>query len=215
MTKWTIYGMTSFMDREKLPFIINHVQRSHKRLKNEDNWKQESVQCIIQHHRNTVCRKRGESLESGLIAISLRRIEMWCRSWLVFVVTKDLEEMLHLLYTAHSFVCEFISDTQIGQHKCKVNNLSLRMVMEYLQFSKEQIQLAISLDTEVSRKSTGTALLCQVGIRFKAWVGKGKANMSASPFSLAQHSRYAIARAGALLLHWFPFALLQSHWNVL
>lgn len=102
----------------------------------------------------------------------------------LFVVRKGLQEMLHLLCTAHSFVREFIADTQTGQRKRKVNNLSLCVVMEYLQFNKEQG--VISPDTEIPRKRTGAALLRQMGIRFKAWAGKGKANTTATPFSLAQ-----------------------------
>lgn len=102
----------------------------------------------------------------------------------VFAVGKDLQEMLHLLRTAHGCVCDFTTDTQIGRHKRKVNNLSLCMVMEYLQFNKDQ--RVISPDAGIPRKRTGGALLCQMGIGFKAWAGKGKANMTATPFSLAQ-----------------------------
>jgi len=36
MKKWLVYAMSTFMDLEKLPFIIHHVQRLHKSLKNED-----------------------------------------------------------------------------------------------------------------------------------------------------------------------------------
>lgn len=78
----------------------------------------------------------------------------------VFMARKVLQEMLHLLCTAHHFARKFITKTQIGQHKHKVNSVSLCMVTEYSQFNKEQIQLTTAPDTEIVRKITGAALLC-------------------------------------------------------
>lgn len=51
------------------------------------------------------------------------------------------------------------------------------MVVEYLQFDKEQIELVSSPDTEIPIKRAPAALLSQVGIRFKACAGKGKAKL--------------------------------------
>lgn len=123
----------------------------------------------------TQCTGKEESLlRLAWLLVSLRTIEMWCWSWwdrcLWSGKTYKRCCTYCVLHTVHSSVYKFITDTQIGEHKRKVNNVSLCTVMEYLPFNKE-------------------------GIRLKAWAGKGKANMTASPFSLAWHSRYATAQA--------------------
>ena len=100
------------------------------------------------------------SLETDLLAsISENSWEaMLKRAGPVFVAGKDLQEILHLLSTAHSYVCEFITNTLMGQHKCKANNVSLCTMVEYLPFHKGQIQLVTSPDTEIPRKRTGADL---------------------------------------------------------
>lgn len=84
----------------------------------------------------------------------------------MFVVRKGFQGVLHFPGTAQSFVRGFVTGTQVGQNKYKLNNLSLCVVMESLLVNKEQIQLVISPDTESPRKRTGAALLSQVGIIF-------------------------------------------------
>lgn len=70
----------------------------------------------------------------------------------MFVVRKGFQGVLHFPGTAQSFVRGFVTGTQIGQNKYKLNNLSLCVVMESLQVNKEQIQLVISPDNRVSQK---------------------------------------------------------------